>query len=290
MPNLETLPEDIYGLFDPDIDHICDEDNLRVFAENLKDIFRQRLRKYKPPETPLRFSSLGKPDRQIWFDAHPIKGGKEKLIPKTYVKFLYGDLLEQMLLLLAKEAGHNVEKEQAEVEDEGVYGHIDAVIDAVVVDCKSASPFGYQKLKEGKVLTDDPFGYVAQLSGYANILTPGKAAAWLAIDKVSGDICVAPLSSIVIRHHPPKERILHLKEVIKNDQIPELCYQPVPDGKSGNLKLDIGCSYCSHKHRCYPDLRTFVYSTGPRFLTRVLRVPDVQEVTADKEIVLDTDL
>lgn len=278
MPEITTIPEDIYGLFEPDADHVCNEENLRVFADNVKDIFRQRLGKYTPPKTPLRFSSLGKPDRQIWFDAHPVEGGKEALSGKTYLKFLYGDLIEQMLLFLCKEANHHVEEEQAEVESQGVYGHIDAIIDSTVVDVKSASPFGFQKFKEGSVLSNDPFGYVAQLAGYANVLTPGKEAAWLAMDKVSGEICISKLSPVVIRHHPPAERIEHLKKVIASDQAPELCYQPIPDGKSGNYKLDTGCSYCSHKFRCHPGLRTFIYSNGPRFLTTVSRLPDVPEV------------
>lgn len=187
-----------------------------------------------------------------------------------------------MLLFLAKEAGHDVEREQEEVEIDGVTGHIDAVIDGVVVDAKSASPYGYQKFKQGGVVADDPFGYVDQLSGYGDVLTPGQDTAWLAIDKVSADICIAPLPATVIKHHKPGPRIAELKEVIASDEIPELCYQPIPDGKSGNYKLPTGCSYCSHKSRCYPALRTFLYSTGPRFLTTVAREPDVPEVTGLK--------
>lgn len=275
---LKDLPNDIYNLFDPDNDHVCSEENLEAVANNFKDIFRQRLRKYTPPKTPLRFSSLGKPDRQLWFDSRPVEGGKEALTPKTYLKFLYGDVIEQMLLFLAKEAQHDVKEEQAEVESQAVYGHIDAIIDGQVVDVKSASPFGFQKFKEGSVLSNDPFGYVAQLAGYASILTPGKDAAWLAMDKVGGDICVSTLSALVIKHYHPDERIDHLKKVLASDAVPDRCYQDVPDGKSGNRKLDTGCSYCSHKHRCWPDLRTFIYSSGPRFLTQVSRVPDVLEV------------
>lgn len=278
MPQLKDLPNDIYALFDPEQDHECNEENLEAFAENLKQLFRQRFKAYTPAASPLRFSSLGKPDRQIWFDAHPEEGTKEKLLPKTYLKFLYGDIIEQMLLFLAKEAGHEVKHEQAEVEIDGVTGHIDAIIDGTVVDVKSASPYGYKKFEQRTVTEDDPFGYVAQLSGYATVLTPGKEAAWLANDKVAGDICVSPLSPVVIRHHSPSERISHLKKVIESDEPPPLCYSPVPDGKSGNMRLPTGCSYCAHKFRCHPTVRTFLYSNGPRFLTTVAKTPDVPEV------------
>lgn len=276
---LNTLPADIYALFNPDEHHELNEDNLNEFAENLKDILRQRFAVRQEPESSLRFSSLGKPNRQQWYEAHPVDGGKEAFLPKTLLKFLYGDVIEQLLLLLAKEAGHEVTDEQREVEVDGVKGHIDAVIDGVVVDVKSASPYGYKKFEERTVVQDDPFGYVAQLSGYADVLTPGQGAAWLAIDKVAGDICISPLAPIVIKHHPPAERIAELKEVIASEEVPERCYEPVPDGKSGNMRLPTPCSYCAHKFRCHPGLRTFLYSTGPRFLTQVEREPDVPEVT-----------
>lgn len=278
---LKNLPEDIYALFDPEVDHVCSDDNLEAFAEACKNLLRARLKKAEPPSSPLRFSALGKPNRQIWFDAHPEEGTKEKLTPNTYIKFMYGDIIEQMLLFLAKEAGHSVEAEQAEVVCDGVLGHIDAIIDGVVVDVKSASPFGYKKFKEGRLTEDeDPFGYVAQLSGYADVLTPGKDAAWFANDKVAGDICISPLRSSIIRHHRPDERIKELKDVIASPEPPDRCYEDVPYGKSGNRKLDTGCSYCAHKYRCWPGLRAFAYSTGPVFLTQVSKEPDVPEITA----------
>lgn len=280
MKELETLPDDIYALFDPEIAHVPSEENLDAFCSSLKDLFRQRLGVYTPPASPIRFSALGKPNRQMWYEAHPVEGGKEAMIPKTYLKFMYGDIIEQMLLFLAKEAGHSVENEQGQVESDGVLGHIDAIIDGVVVDVKSASPYGYTKFENNTVTEDDPFGYVAQLSGYANILTPGEPAAWLAMDKVAGDICISPLGSTTIKYHKPEDRIAELKEVVAQPEPPERCYEPVADGKSGNMKLPTGCSYCAHKFRCYPSLRTFIYSTGPRYLTHVERVPDVLEITA----------
>jgi len=281
LDNLKNLPDDIYKLFDPDVDHTISEENLDTFAENLKAVLRRRTAKQEERTGALRFSALGKPDRQIWFDAHPEPETKEAMPLKTYLKFLYGDVIEELLLLLCKEAGYEVTDEQREVEIDGVKGHIDARINGTVVDVKSASSYGYQKFEQRNVLNDDPFGYVAQLSGYADILTPNEDAAWLAIDKSSADICVSPLSKFVIDDHKPENRIKHLKKVIDSEEIPPLCYEPVPDGKSGNYKLPTPCSYCSHKYRCHPDLRVFIYSTGPRFLTTVARTPEVPEVTRD---------
>jgi hypothetical protein len=286
---LDTLVEDIYSLFDPQKPHSLNEENLEEFAQNLKQLLRNRFAEQHPiksGEDVLRFSALGRKNRQVWYDAHPELEGtstKEVLTPKTYFKFLYGDIIELLILFLCKEAGHSVESHQTEIDVNGVKGHIDAIIDGVVVDIKSASPYGYQKFVSRRIFEDDPFGYVEQLAGYSSVLAPGQDAAWIAFDKVSGDICVTRLPAHVIAAYPPEDRINELKEIIKQDTPPERCYPLEPDGKSGNMKLGTACSYCVWKFRCYPGLRTFLYSTGPRFLAVVKKTPDVPEIKNDQE-------
>lgn len=274
---ISTLIEDIYSLFDPNEGHEPNEDNLTEFAENLKGILRTRLAKREVLNNPLRFSSLGRPDRQLWYMAK--KYPQEDISAKTYFKFLYGDVIEQLLLFLAKESGHSVTQEQAELEVDGVKGHIDAVIDGVLVDVKSASPYAYGKFAKQEVHVNDTFGYVQQLAGYAQVVTPGQAPAWLAMDKSAGSLCLSPLSQSIVKDYPVDERISHLKKVISQDEPPEKCFPDEEDGKSGNRKLSTGCGYCAFKHSCWPGLRTFTYSNGPRFLTKVVKTPDVPEVT-----------
>ena len=277
MPSLDTLVADVYSLFDPNKTHEPNEDNLNEFAENMKNILRTRLASREDVRDPLRFSALGKPDRQLWYMAK--KYPSEEMTPKTFFKFTYGDVIEALLLFLAKESGHDVHSEQMEIEVDGVKGHIDAIIDGVVVDVKSASPYSYKKFKDHSLIENDPFGYIEQISGYTSEITPGKGGAFLAADKVSGDITVMNVSSSIVATHPPAPRIAHLKEVIAQDAPPPRCFDPEPDGKSGNMKLGTQCSYCAFKHECWPGLRTFIYSTGPRYLTTVAKVPDVYEVT-----------
>lgn len=279
LKKINSLVEDIYALFDPKTPHKVSEENLEYFADNIKELLRVRLGSRQNDGTVLRFSALGKPDRQLWYDSQGYD--KEELSAKTYFKFLYGDIIEQMVLFLCKEAGHTVEREQEEIEVNGVLGHIDAIIDGVVVDVKSASPYSYQKFKNGTIFEDDAFGYIPQLSGYANVLTPDEAPAFLAFDKVSGDICVTPISTTIVKDNKPEERIEHLKQVIASPTPPPRCYPDEADGKSGNRKLGVRCSYCAHKQRCWPGLRTFIYSNGPRFLTNVVREPDVYEATTN---------
>jgi len=278
-----TIPEDIYALLADDNDHEVSEENVAWAGEIFKDLLRTRLRKRKEKkgEEVLRFSALGKKDRQIWYQAN-MPEVAEKMPGKQNFKFLYGDVIEVLLLFLAKEAGHSVENTQLGVECDGVQGSIDADIDGVLTDVKSASSFSYEKFKSGSYLFDDPFGYVSQLSAYANSLQRDRAG-FLVADKVHGDICFVEFDKAYIDGNPPGPRIAHLRTVIGQAAPPERCYPPVPEGKSGNLKLGIGCSYCPFKDECWKDanggrgLRKFFYSRGPVWLTHVAREPKVDE-------------
>lgn len=286
MPKtLDTLVEDIYGLLDDDNHFEPSDENLDWIADELKRLLRSRLSANERKAATLRFSSLGKKDRQLWYKAHaPEKA--ESMLPKTYFKFLYGDVIELLLLFLAREAGHTVENLQEEVEVDGIKGHLDAVIDNVVVDCKSASSFSFQKFRDGRFLKDDPFGYISQISGYTH--ATGRqdfGAAFLVADKVHGDITVAHVPKDVVAANPPHDRIAHLKEVLASDVEPERCYPDIPEGKSGNRKLGTNCSYCDHKFHCWRDanggagLKAYSYSNGPVFLTQVEREPKVDRIT-----------
>ena len=50
MKQLKDLPEDILNLFDGDVDHVVDENNLEEFADNLKEIIRTRFRERQKGE------------------------------------------------------------------------------------------------------------------------------------------------------------------------------------------------------------------------------------------------
>lgn len=289
MSEFETLVDDIYFLFDPKVSHHVNEDNLHAFGERIKDTVRRRLLERAESKDPLRFSALGKPDRQIWYDAQDHE--TEELSPQTYFKFLYGDIIEEMVLFLVKESGHDVCDEQLEVECDGVLGHIDAVIDGVVTDVKSAAPYSFQKFVNGQFYSD-PFSkqYLDQLCGYSNVLTPGVAPAFLVFDKVSGQLKTVKVSASIAEDYKPEERIAHLREVLSSTTPPDRCYDDEPDGKSGNRKLVTFCGYCKHKRECWPGVRKFVYSGGPRYLTNVSKLPDVwEDKSFNEEEISDVD-
>lgn len=278
-----SLPEDIYGLLDDETGHAVSEENVEWAGEVFKQVLRTRLakREEKRGEAVLRFSSLGKKDRQIWYAANKPETA-EKLPGKVKLKFLYGDMIEILLLFLAKESGHEVKNEQVQVEEDGVIGHIDAEIDGVLVDVKSASSYSFEKFKSGSYIFDDPFGYLQQIAGYAHKRKTERAG-FLVADKTDGGLTFAEVDRRYLEGLPPAPRIAELRKVIDAEVPPERCFEDVPEGKSGNRKLGINCSYCPFKDECWKDanggkgLRKFYYSRGPVWLTNVAKEPNVAE-------------
>jgi len=251
------------------------------FGSELATIIQDRLVENLNGPRPftLRMSNIGKGARQLWYAKH--FEPEEKLSGKTLLKFLLGDIAESVLLFLAKLSGHSVTNRQAEVVVEGIKGHIDADIDGVTVDVKTASPYGFKKFESGTLAEDDAFGYIEQIAGYSKARE--TAGAFLAIEKVSGDLAYLEYTQEELAVFKIVERIQYLKEAVEQEEPPERCYPDEPMGASGNRKLGTNCSYCDFKKRCWADsnggigLRTFIYSTGPVFLTEVKSEPKVYE-------------
>ena len=272
MKTIDTLIGDIYNVLDSGIEN-PNEEYVQQFATNLATILKDTVIGYsKERKGTLRMSNVGRPcKRQLWYESKGEKG--EELDPKTKLKFMYGNIVEEVLLYLAKEAGHAVSHEQEEVEISGIVGHMDAVIDDVVIDVKSASSYAFKKFKENKLEDDDSFGYIPQLSGYAKALGKSQAA-FLAMDKNTGELALTPIKQLA-----DIEAIIdHTKSTVNSDVTPERGYPEVADGKSGNRKLHPICGYCAFKKSCYPDMRGFRYSNGIKYLTYVAKPPNVPEI------------
>ncbi len=229
-------------------------------------------------------SNIGKPDRKLWLELnHPEEA--EPLTPDVYLKFLYGSLVEALILFLVELSGHDVQGTQDEQEISGIKGHRDAIIDGVLVDVKSASTFSFKKFKKGKLKEDDPFGYISQILSYLEAsqedgkLKEKDKAAFLVVDKTLGHL--------TLDFHQKDQAIdwpklfEQKKDMIKGD-IPPLCYPSKKDGyknkdkefiENGNEYLDTGCSYCDYKKFCYPDMRVFLTSRGPKYFSKIVKEP-----------------
>jgi hypothetical protein len=283
MKTVDTLVQDIYSFLETkeipegvDVDAECES-----FGREMANILRDQLSEYDGRGR-LRLSGIGKPDRQIYNGYHGVEG--EPLRGATYIKFLYGHLVEGMLLALTRLSGHTVTDEQKEVSVEGVLGHIDGRIDGVLMDVKSCSSFGFKKFRDNTLHIDDPFGYIAQLKSYA-YAEGDTSYGWLAMDKQNGTLAWlgydedkrGTVYEDAINWSVP-DRVNAIKKLVGSDLLPSQCYDEVPDGMSGNMKLATGCSYCKFKFSCFAGLRTFHYSSGPRYLTVVKKDPKVLEI------------
>lgn len=283
--NIHTLVQDIYKtVADKEPAEGVDlYDEIEQFGENCKSLMTSLFTEKRDGRT-LRMSNIGRKDRYLW-NAVNNPDVAEELSPNTYVKFMYGHLIEELLLFLTKLAGHEVTDEQKKCEVNGITGSMDCKIDGIVTDVKSVSTYGFRKFKDGSLAYDDPFGYIGQIKGYAYAEGATKFG-WLAMDKQNGHLTYllydsedtqAPVHDLI--SYDIKERIDHVKKLVEQPTPPDVCYEPIADGKSGNRKLAVGCSYCAYKKECWPSVRAFAYSTGPRYLIEVHNEPKVQEIT-----------
>lgn len=284
MKTIDTLVEDIYNLFEPSIiNQISEKDlekHLKEFTKNVTNNIKTVLNEQPRKKRKLSLSSIGKPTRQLWYDKHSNSEARP-LASSTRIKFLYGHILEDLLILLSRVAGHTVTEEQKQVEVEGIKGHQDCKIDGVLVDCKSASGFAFKKFANNRLADDDPFGYIAQISAYSEGNGVNEAY-FLAIDKQHGNIALTRVHDMEMIN--AKERVQYLKGALDSKTVPDRCYSDIPEGVSGNRKLAIGCVFCPHKRECWSDanqgkgLRAFKYEKGPTYLTQVSKEPRVEEI------------
>lgn len=275
---MTTLSDDIYKVINGEVS--VDDISYEELAESIATTIRTRLSDTEPVRKTLGLSSVGKPLRRLWYDFHS-DTELVKPTPSMRLKFLFGDIIEDLLLWLVEVSGHTVTDRQKEVECCGVIGHIDSIIDGEVVDIKSASPKSFLKFLGGTLPDNDPFGYLAQITAYDKVTGKGHPG-FLVMNKVTGEICeYRPDPDFDM---PDVESVIEkAKAVVASDTPPdELCYEPEPDGASGNMKLANGCSYCPFKHLCFPNLRAFKYANGVRYLTHVEKEPRVEEITNDQ--------
>ena len=263
---IDTLVEDINTLVGSGTKN-PDKGALFAFASTVMDSVRRQLyvSSMERRAGSLRMSNIGKPcTRSLWYDINGDKDA-ELLRPETKIKFMMGDIVEALLIYLAQEAGHKVTNQQAEIEIEGIKGHIDSFIDGELVDIKSSSSYGMKKFKNGTLPDDDPFGYIDQISGYANAFKK-KQATFVAFDKSTGEIATYTHTKL----SDTAAKIKKVKADTSMEEPPERAFAAVHDKQSGGKKLGVNCSYCSHKSTCWavPGIDTKFRSGRPVFLVK----------------------
>ena len=281
--SIDTLVEDVYAILGKGVATPSDEQLLEL-GKAIAGHVKRALDKQEPGPS-VRPSNLGiKCDRKPWYNEHGDHSKKETPQPWALIKFLLGHVYEEIGLFLIEQAGHDVKHRQRRVNVLGVEGSLDAVIDGVVSDVKTASGFGMRKFRTNGLREDDPFGYMMQINTYAEGLKDDpdvrdrSRVAFVAFDKELGHIVVDEYKRTDADRAAVGEAIARKQSAVASSTPPERGHASRNDGASGNMALGTECSYCEWKKECWPGLRTFAYSNGPRFLTEVKREPDVPEI------------
>lgn len=282
MKTIKTLVNDIYALFGSG--HVAATDNVTELANAIAVHVTNALSKREPKGT-LRASIIGtKCKRKLWYDVNKPEVAEE-LNPWTKLMFLKGNIWEEIILFLGAEAQHDVKKRQHEVDVKGVKGHIDGIVDGVIIDVKSASGYGMGKFSEHRLEHDDPFGYLKQIDFYREGLRDDpdvsikSEVGFLAVDKSNGKLVLDTYQRTDKNRKELLQAIDDSIDSVNSSELPDRGFADVADGQSGNRKLCIECSYCPYKNECWPGLKQYIYSTGPRWFTKILKEPNVPKAT-----------
>ena len=201
---------------------------------------------------------------------------KSRFDVSTKMKFIFGDIIEAIVMVLLKSTPLKVESEQENVKHDwkdgtSISGTLDVVVGGKVYDIKSASDFSYKyKFKKGfdTVKQDDPFGYVSQ--GYLYAKSMGLPfGGWIVVNKNTGDIHVteAPLDNQTAENEAVAIAKKNM-DAINLDLPFQRCFTPQAEidnkNPSGNLELGVNCRYCEYKEHCWGEQLSFQGRVGPR--------------------------
>ena len=238
---LDTLVDDIYSK----LSVLGEGKQLDVSEKELDELgesIKTALKSWAHPEPrnsteTLRMSNIGRPTRQLWYDLNS-EESNIPISPPTFIKFLYGHILEEVVLFLVRLAGHKVDDEQRDVSVKGVKGHMDCTIDGEVVDVKTASGYAFKKFRDGTLAEQDTFGYMSQLASYEEAMGTNSGG-FLALNKETGELALFIPEELDKPNI--KTKISKVRKALKSSEPPEKCYDPIPDGVSGNMKLPREC-------------------------------------------------
>lgn len=288
---ITTLIPDIYALIKSKNEGWFTDELTQSLSADLAVRLRSQLGKNRSHGNTLRLSQMGpRCPKALWYSIHHPELG-EPLPPWAEIKFAFGHITESLAITLAKASGHEVTGEQDELCLDGIVGHRDCVIDGCIVDVKSASSISFNKFKNGEIRYSDSFGYLDQLDGYVlasrgdPFVTIKDKGYLLVIDKQLGHMCLYEHEVTDERERTLRGRIATYKQIVARGSPPPCECRTIPIGASGNIGLDFKAGYSSYKYCCHPYLRTFLYASGPQYLTVVKRKPDVTEVNREGTVV-----
>ena len=237
-----------------------------AWIDEAAEEFKAALRKQLTPQEidfRLRMSNVGKPLCQL---QHGAMGSEKKRKDYNFkIQMLIGDAVECITNVMLKIAGANITGAKNQVElkigETIIKGEDDIEIDHKVYDVKSCSPWafdnkwdkGYSGLKE-----DDPFGYVGQLTGYAQAQNK-ELGGWNVVNKSNGRIAVVDAEVSETEKQMNLFKMEHNVDQVTTGAPLDRQFAPIPDtfrGKPTGLKrLTKSCEWCDFIKPCYPKAK-----------------------------------
>jgi hypothetical protein len=215
----------------------------------------------------IRMSGLGRPLCQQQLS---LSGEKEDMEYTTFMRFIFGDMIESLVVLIMRAADINIIELQKQVEldlgdDIVIRGTLDAILDdgtgPKVWDIKSASDFafnhkfgnfgGYEAIKK-----EDTFGYLMQGYLYSTAVDL-PFGGWIVVNKNSGEwvVCHAPDDQEddrrrYIEDAKSRAKYLMSKAKFRKEFQPE--NEMHKNEPTGNKLMHRTCTFCGYKSKCWP--------------------------------------
>jgi len=208
----------------------------------------------------LRMSNIGRPKCQLWFEKN--RPEEKAPLPEQFMmNMMLGDIVEAIFKGILRTAGVEFKDNDVVNLDLGggrrpIRGEYDLVMEGRVDDIKSASDHSYTKkfVDLETLQASDPFGYVAQLVGYATAAGK-KVGGWWVVNKAKGHHKYVSAKHVDVDEVLDKMRDTY--DYLENDEPLERQYTDVAETyrkkESGNRILCRECSFCSFKKACWPD-------------------------------------
>ena len=208
----------------------------------------------------LRMSNIGRPICQLWFEKN--RPEEKAPLPEQFMmNMMLGDIVEAVFKGILRTAGVKFKDNDVVNLDLGggrrpIRGEYDLVMEGRVDDIKSASDHSYTKkfVDLETLQANDPFGYVAQLVGYATAAGK-KVGGWWVVNKANGHHKYVSAKHVDVDEVLDKMRDTY--DYLENDEPLKRQYTDVPETyrkkESGNRILCRECGFCSFKKACWPD-------------------------------------
>lgn len=238
------------------------EEVMNNVASDVKDGLDKQFNGKSRGEFKLRMSNIGRPKCQLWFE----KNRPEEKAPfadQFMMNMMLGDIVEAVFKGILRAAKVDFEDNNTVSLDLGggrrpIKGEYDLIIDGRVDDVKSASDFSYNyKFVDLETLqTSDPFGYVAQLVGYA-VAAGKKVGGWWVVNKANGQHKYVSAKHVDVEVVLDKMRDTY--DYLENNKPLERQYSDEPETyrkkETGNRVLCRECNFCSFKKACWPNFQ-----------------------------------